>query len=302
MISLVQVDYILAIYEERNFQRAADKCFVTQPTLSIQLKKAERQLGGRLFDRDTTPLEPTPFFTKLLPFFLQLQHDRHQLEQRVKRDTEGAKELLRIGVIPTIAHYLIPDMFGELSQAFPKFELLFEEYRTSDLLDRLDRRKVDIAILSGPLDPGNFELQKLYIEEIAVYVNGSHDLKTTSDLQEAQPWLLAEGNCLRSQMVNFCDLSRDNGAKWNYQGSSIDVLTRMVDRYGGYTLIPEHYPTEHLNQSRIIRFSDAHPARSVIACYHKRNVNFPVYKQVFSHIQHRYAKTDNKNWELLQWA
>jgi LysR family hydrogen peroxide-inducible transcriptional activator len=302
MISLVQVDYILAIYEERNFQRAADKCFVTQPTLSIQLKKAERQLGGRLFDRDTTPLEPTPFFTTLLPFFLQLQHDKHQLEQRVKRDTEGAKELLRIGVIPTIAHYLIPDMFGELSQAFPEFELLFEEYRTSDLLDRLDRRKVDIAILSGPLDPGNFELQKLYIEEIAVYVNGSHDLKTTSDLQEVQPWLLAEGNCLRSQMVNFCDLSRDIGAKWNYQGSSIDVLTRMVDRYGGYTLIPEYYPTDHLNQSRITHFSDAHPARSVIACYHKRNVNFPVYKQVFSHIQHRYAKADNKNWELLQWA
>jgi LysR family transcriptional regulator, hydrogen peroxide-inducible genes activator len=302
MISLVQVDYILAIYEERNFQRAADKCFVTQPTLSIQLKKAERQLGGRLFDRDTTPLEPTPFFTKLLPFLLQLQHNRHQLEQRVKRDVDGAKEMLRIGVIPTIAHYLIPDMFGELSLAFPEFELLFEEYRTSDLLDRLDRRKVDIAILSGPLDHGNFEQQKLYIEEIAVYLNDAKKLTSTSDLQEVQPWLLAEGNCLRSQMVNFCELNKENSAKWNYQGSSIDVLIRMVDRYGGYTLIPEHYPSEHLDKSRIVRFNETHPARSVVACYHKRNVNFPIYRQLFSHIQHNYAKSETKAWELLQWA
>ena len=144
MISLVQVEYILALYEERNFQRAADRCFVTQPTLSVQIKKAEKQLGGRLFNRDVTPLETTPFFHKLLPVFHQLKSDMDSLKQRVSQDRDGIKEEIRIGVIPTIAHYLIPDMFGVLSERLADFSLKFEEHRTAELLELLEKRKLDI--------------------------------------------------------------------------------------------------------------------------------------------------------------
>jgi len=301
MISLVQVEYILALYEERNFQRAADRCFVTQPTLSVQIKKAEKQLGGRLFNRDVTPLETTPFFHKLLPVFHQLKSDMDSLKQRVSQDRDGIKEEIRIGVIPTIAHYLIPDMFGVLSERLADFSLKFEEHRTAELLDLLEKRKLDIIILSGPLDARGFEIQKLFIEEIAFYLKKPRKLNSVQDLTDEQPWLLTEGNCLRAQMINLCELKKDSSSVWNYQGSSIDVLTRMVDRYGGYTLIPMNYPKEHIDQSHLVRMKKSVPARSVIAGYNRRNTNHEAFVKIFQAIQGFYNAQESKDWEFVDW-
>lgn len=301
MISIVQIEYILAVYEERNFQRAADRCFVTQPTLSVQLKKAEKQLGGRLFNRDITPLEPTPFFLKLLPIFLQVKSDMRALEQKIKQDKYGVKEEIKIGVIPTIAHYLIPEMFGILSEKMHDYTLKFEEHRTNELLELLERRKLDVIILSGPLEAQGFELQKLFVEEMAFYMKNPIPMKSVKDLGKAQPWLLTEGNCLRSQMINFCELKDENELNWDYQGSSIDVLTRMVDRYGGYTIIPMNYPKEHIDNSKIVRMKDAVPARSIVAGYHRRNTYYDAIVKVFQAIQAVYGNTESKDWEFVDW-
>jgi LysR family transcriptional regulator, hydrogen peroxide-inducible genes activator len=301
MISLVQIEYILALYEERNFQRAADKCFVTQPTLSVQLKKAEKQLGGRLFNRDVTPLEPTLFLTKLLPVFHQLKSDMLKLEQRVKHYSTGQKEEIVIGVIPTIAHYLIPDLFGVLTEKFSSFSLRFEEHRTEELLHLLEKRKLDIIILSGPIETKGFELQKLFIEEILFYMDKPRKVTSVKELENDKPWLMNEGNCLRAQMVNFCELNDVTATNWQYQGSSIDVLIRMVERYGGFTVVPANYPKDTFDKSKLISMSNPTPARSIVAGYNRRNVNYEVFVKLFQTIQSIYTESQSKDWEFLEW-
>ena len=301
MISLVQIEYILALYEERNFQRAADKCFVTQPTLSVQIKKAEKQLGGKLFDRNINPLEVTPFFNQLLPIFLQLNSDMKLLKQRAEKGMSGVKETIKIGVIPTIAHYLIPDMFGMLTNMLADFALKFEEHRTAELLELLEKRKLDVIILSGPLDAKGFEVQKLFVEEIAIYIKNPKKLEHVMDLKNEQPWLLTQGNCLRAQMINFCELKQQVDSHWDYQGSSIDVLTRMVDRYGGYTLVPSNYPKDNMDKSRLIRLTKSVPARSVIAGYNRRNINYEALVKIFQAVQSFYGTTESKDWDYIDW-
>ncbi len=297
MISLIQVNYILALNEERHFQRAADKCFVTQPTLSVQVQKAEQMLGGRLFNRERNPLEPTPLMLKLLPVFLQLQEDMEQLERMVKKSEKRELEELKIGVIPTIAHYLVPDLFGLMQEKTKDYKLVFEEYRTEELIDMLRLRKIDVAILSGPVEIPEFRVQKLFSEEIAFYMKIPRTLNSVSDLQGEMPWLLIKGNCLRAQMENLCGLE----SSWNYQGSSIDVLTRMVDRYGGYTVIPFNYPKDHLDDSKIVRLRNPVPARSIVAAFHPKSYHVTSIVEMLQMMQLHYGQTNTEDWLHLNW-
>jgi len=301
MISLVQINYILTLLEEKNFQRAADKCFVTQPTLSIQIKKAEKTLGGQLFNRETNPLEATPFLLSILPQLLLIEQDVKALEEEIIKESTDKKERIKIGIIPTVAQYMIPDLYGVFKELLPKYEIDFEEIRTTELLEKLALRKVDLAILSAPSSNHNFQIQKLFIEEIYFYFQNPIPLKSINELKKMQPWLLSEGNCLRSQMINFCDLKNDAIEKWNYQGGNIDVLIRMVENYGGYTLIPTNYPQKNLDQSKIVKLSDTKPARNIVACYNRRTNKEQAYFKLFHSIQSIYANEKHENWELLSW-
>jgi len=298
MVSLVQIQYILTLFEERHFQRAAEKCFVTQPTLSVQVQKAEHTLGGRLFDRNRSPLEPTPLMRRLLPVFLQLQQDMVQLDQLVKSDSKTAKEELKIGIIPTIAHYLVPDLFGLMQDRLKDYELVFEEHRTDELIELLILRKIDLAILSGPVEIPEFRVQKLFSEEIGFYMSNPRPLNQVSDLQDELPWLLIKGNCLRAQMENLCAVD----SSWNYQGSSIDVLTRMVDRYGGYTVIPMNYPKDHLDQHKIVRLQQPVPARGVVAAFHPRSYHMVHINELMKTIQMNYVANNTEDWLHLNWS
>lgn len=300
MISLVQIEYILALVEEKNFQRAADKCFVTQPTLSIQVKKAEKMLGGKLFDRDVSPFKPTPFLNRILPQLLLIKQDVDALSNKVNDGGFSKKEKLRIGIIPTVAHYFIPTIFGQLQEKFSNYEIQLEELRTDDLLEKLSLRNIDLAILSEPFDFKELNVQKLYLEEIYFYLQKPRQLNTIHDLRSMQPWLLSEGNCLRTQMINFCDLNQEIVSKWNYHGGSIDVLIRMVEKYGGYTLLPAHYPQIGLDQGKIVKISGTKPMRSVVACYNRRNSKEQVFIQLFHLIQLLYKQEEQDNdWTLL---
>lgn len=300
MISFVQIEYIIALVEEKNFQRAAEKCFVTQPTLSIQIKKAEELLGGKLFDRNAVPVQPTPFLNTILPQLLTIKQELDILTEQVNNDGVPKKELLTIGIIPTVAHYLIPAIFSVLQKKLPQFEIQFEELKTEKLLEKLSLRNIDLAILSEPFEFQQFHVQKLYLEEIYFYFQKKTQLKSIKDLQGYQPWLLSEGNCLRTQMVNFCDINQDDCNKWHYQGGNIDVLIRMVDLYGGYTLLPSHYPQENLDKNKIIQIADTKPMRSIVACYNRRNSKEQAFMKLFHIIQGMYQlEIKDNNWTLL---
>ena len=291
MISPQQIAYILAVYETGSISRAAEQCFVTQPTLSMQLKKAEEVLGHLIFHRDTNSMELTDFGKSLIPLLQQILGDFGAID-RIRQIYSGTyKERLRIGVIPTVAAYLLLDNFQEWQSLLPTTQVFVEELKTEELIEALDQRKVDLAILAGPL-----------ILAYAPSVPG--EILMVDQLKDLQPWLLNKGNCLRTQMMQFCSIDEDLPSSWNYQGGNMDLLMRMVDQQGGYTLIPEYYhPLVYQNtEFKPIRDEQgAFPGRSIIAVSAFRHANWDSMEKIIRSIQHKYSKPVSKDLELLSW-
>lgn len=305
MISPQQIAYILAVAEHNSISKAAQQCYVTQPTLSMQLKKAEEVLGRAIFLRDTSKIELSDFGKALIPILRQIQGDFGAIE-RVQKEFEGSyTERLRIGIIPTVAPYLLLNQFEEWQRLLPNTLVYVEELKTEELLDAIEQRKIDLGILAGPVNDPTIRITPLFHEEIKVYapsIDGDPLLVET--LKELQPWLLNKGNCLRTQMMEFCELNNDLPSKWNYQGGNIEMLMRMVDQQGGYTLIPEYYSplVSPKKGFKSIRDNQGHfPGRSIIGITPFRHNNWESMEKIIRSIQHFYNKAHNKEMELLSW-
>lgn len=305
MISPQQIAYILAVSETGSVSRAAEQCFVTQPTLSMQLKKAEEVLGHQVFHRDTNSMELTEFGKALIPVLQQIQGDFGAID-RIRQIYSGTyQERLRIGVIPTVAAYLLLDSFQEWQSLLPTTQVFVEELKTEELLEALDQRKVDLAILAGPITQNSFRVTPLFTEEILAYAPSIEgDILLVDQLKDLHPWLLNKGNCLRTQMMQFCSINDDLPSSWNYQGGNMDLLMRMVDQQGGYTLIPEYYHpfVQQAAEFKSIRDEQgSFPGRSIIAVSAFRHANWDSMEKIIRSVQHKYSKPVAKELELLSW-
>lgn len=305
MISPQQIAYILAVVEHHSISKAAQHCFVTQPTLSMQLKKAEEVLGRPVFLRDTSKIELSEFGKALIPILRQIQGDFSSIE-RVQKEFEGTyTERLRIGIIPTVAPYLLLNQFEEWQALLPNTLVYVEELKTEELLEAIEQRRVDLGILAGPVHDTTIRVTPLFQEEIKVYAPSIEgDPLLVDSLKELQPWLLNKGNCLRTQMMEFCELNGDLPPKWNYQGGNMEMLMRMVDQQGGYTLIPEYYMplVNAISGFKSIRDEQGHfPGRSIIGISPFRHNNWESLEKIIRSIQHFYNKAHTKEMELLSW-
>ena len=303
MISIQQMQYILVLSEEQQFQRASEKCFVTQPTLSMQLKKAENSLGSAIFDRSTTPLELTPFGELLLPIVRDILSEYGRISELIEKQKGVYRERVRIGIIPTVADYMVPDLFNKWKAVLPNIQLSIEEMKTEDVLVALDQKKIDIGILAGPVNDPKLRTSVLFQEEILAFVPESNAKEvTTEDLSNHHPWLLTSGNCLRTQMIHFCSLNKERD-DWNYEGGNMELLKQMVEMNGGYTLIPERSVSDKTSDYKRIRSSLGEiPARQIIALSPNRSTKWGSIEQIIRSAQLNYA--DNKDGEelkLLSW-
>jgi LysR family transcriptional regulator, hydrogen peroxide-inducible genes activator len=243
-MTLQQLEYIVAIDTHRHFAKAAAACFVTQPTLSGMVKKLEEQLGVVLFDRSKSPVVPTAMGTVLVAqaravlkeagLFLHLAEDRHQ---------EGGE--LRVGIIPTLSPYLLPLFLGRLLEDHPGIRLRVEELTTGIILDRLGRETLDVGLMATPLNVPGMKERVLFQEHFLVFVGPDEKLARKryvlpGDIDPDRLWLLEEGHCMRSQVMNLCEL-RKGGVHGNlsFVSGSIDPLLRMVETQGGMTIVPE---------------------------------------------------------------
>lgn len=306
MISTQQVTYILAIADTGSFSRAAEQCFVTQPTLSMQIKKAEELLGFPIFHRDTAKMALSDFGKALIPILRQIQGDFGAIARLTEEFSGTFKERLRVGVIPTIACYLLQDRFSEWQELLPETKLHIEELKTEELLEALSARKIDLAILAGPLETSNWRSVPLYNEEIRAYLPASGNAAVSVDaLRDEHPWLLSKGNCLRTQMMQFCSLSDDQPTAWNYAGGNIDMLMRMVDLKGGYTLVPANYcgvfPEKTAAFKSITDEAGNSPGRSIIGVSAYRHANWESMEKIIRSVQLAYASETRKELELLNW-
>lgn len=303
MISIQQMQYILVLSEEQQFQRASEKCFVTQPTLSMQLKKAENTLGSAIFDRSTTPLELTPFGELLLPIVRDLLSEYGRISELTQKQKGVYRERLRIGIIPTVADYMVPDLFNKWKTVLPNVQLSIEEMKTEDVLIALDQKKIDVGILAGPVNDPKLRTSILFQEEILAFVPESKAKEvTTEDLSNHHPWLLTSGNCLRTQMIHFCSLNKESD-DWNYEGGNMGLLKQMVEMNGGYTLIPERSVADKTKDYKRIRSSIGEiPARQIIALSPNRSTKWGSIEQIIRSAQLNYKdKKDGQELKLLSW-
>jgi LysR family hydrogen peroxide-inducible transcriptional activator len=306
MISIQQMNYIVVLSEELLFQRASERCFVTQPTLSMQIKKAEETLGYAVFDRDSNPLQLTPSGEQLIPILREILSETDKIKLLSDQLKGQVKEEIRIGVIPTIAAYMLPDLFSTWIADYGNVKLKIRELKTTSALEALERKELDLAIIAGPHHDARLRSIPLFLEEIQVYCpEEANNTITFEQIQQRHPWLLNQGNCLRTQMLHFCQLNKEqHQADWDYEGGNLPLLIEMVDKNGGYTLIPSNFSLRAEQRSGIKQIADlqASPAREVIALIPNRSMKMQHLEALVRQIQHFYGqKKTNKNLLVLDW-
>ena len=245
MHSLIQLEYIVAVDTHRQFSIAADKCFVTQPTLSMQIKKLENDLDVVIFDRSKQPVVPTEIGKKIIAQARIILAESERIKEIIQENKDSISGELRIGIIPSIAPYLLPKFIGKLAKRYPDLDIKIKEMITDEILDELDRELLDVGIISTPIPDSGYIETPLYYEQIYIYVHENHpfyqkEAITIKELSNENIWLLSQGHCFRSQVINICAL-KENGNRlpFTYESASIETLIKMVDKEGGLTLIPE---------------------------------------------------------------
>ncbi|MDX1653006.1 MAG: LysR substrate-binding domain-containing protein [Brumimicrobium sp.] len=306
MVSLAQIDYILALLEYRNFQKASEACFVTQPTLSMQVKKAEEILGNNLINRDTNPLSLTTFGQEIIPYLLKIKEEYESLRVSVEKYSGIYKAEIRLGIIPTIAGYMVPEMYAQWQQELGEIRFEIIELKTEQILQALETKKIDLGIMAGPLNNSRFRDQILFNEEILIYApHVKGQLISEEDLNKEKPWLLSQGNCLRTQMINFCNLNESQKDEWNYEGGSLHILINMVKQQGGYTLVPANYvPHLNLSSDHFKSLTGHTPIRQVIGVHSERNSKREYLNRLMRVIQSAQPKRkiSSENTSLLPWT
>jgi LysR family hydrogen peroxide-inducible transcriptional activator len=307
MISLQQMQYILALNDFGQFQKASESCFVTQPTLSMQVKKAEEVLGHKIFNRSSSPLTLTSFGEKLIPVLRDMMIENSRIDQLVQKTNGTFVEKIRVGVIPTIASYLVPALFQSDQVRAEEVIFSFKEMHTRQLIEKLANGELDMMILAGPFQQPGMQSIKLYEEEIKAYVQErTSDEISSEEIKLLKPWLLTEGNCLRTQMVSFCGITSDSGLnQWDYEGGNLDLLMRMVDTQGGYTLVPEYCYSDNGRSATLssIRIDEngLFPSRTIIAVYPNKTVYKSSLEKLIHVIQQIYFKSGDKLLNSIGW-
>ncbi len=304
MISIQQMEYILTLSEELHFQRASEVCHVTQPTLSMQVKKAEEVLGQSVFDRSRSPLALTAFGKELVDIIRDVLIENSRIVDLVAKNKGTFKEEIRIAIIPTVAGYILPQMYGKWKSELNHMHLIIEEMKTDDIILAMADKKIDLAILAGPHFDSRLRTIPLFQEEIKAYLpNESKQLIALNELSNAHPWLLTSGNCLRTQMMHFCELESGNNLDdWDYEGGNIDLLQRMVEIHGGYTLVPENYIQEGDDRYKTITSETGDiPAREVIAILPNKTRKWGEIEKIIRSIQINYAKNAKSKFQVLSW-
>ncbi len=274
-MTLQQLQYIVALDTHRHFVKAAESCFVAQPTLTLQVKKLEEQINLVIFDRDTQPLEPTPMGELFIRKARQILRDIEQLKQIVEDERNQIEGTFRVGIIPTLSQYLLPRFLNEFSSTHPHTMLDLKEWQSADIISGLKSDTLDVGILATPLDEPSLREISLFCEPFLLYANENHPIlaneRVSSDkLDESGLWLIKQGHCFRNQMLNICSKSHElsEERKIAFESGSIETIKKMVEKNFGYTLIPElaYVKKEDLDTTR--RFEEPEPVRDISIVTH----------------------------------
>lgn len=246
MISLIQLEYIIAVDTYRHFVTAAEKCFVTQPTLSMQIKKLESDLGIIIFDRTKQPIIPTEIGEKIIEQARTTVAESKKIDEIVKAESDTISGTITIGIIPSLAPYLLPLFIGNFTKKHPDVTVRVIELLSNEIISELKKDTLDVGILVTPLNEKGIIEEVLFYEEMKVLCSSSHPLSskkniTVKELESPGLWLLNNGHCFRNQVVNLCNYQQQNTTKANfsYESGSLETIKKLIEIEGGYALMPE---------------------------------------------------------------
>ena len=246
MPTLTQFEYLVALNKERHFARAAELCHVSQPSLSLQIQKLEEEYGVIIFDRSQSPVLVTEIGAEIIKQAQVILSEAKKLAFLAKNQTGTAKGELHLAVIPTVAPYLIPLFLHHFAKNNPLVHLKISEHKTNDIIKLLLDDEIDAAILSTPLNHNSIVERHLYFEPFSVFLNKKHPLSKLKNLKEEHLqdlplWLLEEGHCMRSQVLQICQRGPKQGILSNVQFTSgqLETLKNLVLMGEGATLLPQ---------------------------------------------------------------
>ena len=283
-MTLTQYSYIIAIDNFKSFAEAANRCFVTQPTLSMQIKKMEDELGVLIFDRSKQPVEPTDIGRKIIKQARSVIREHRRIPEIIDNEKGEIKGKFKIGIIPTIAPYLIPLFLVNFIEKYPNVELIFDELQTEQIIKKLMKDELDTAIIASPSNKKELIENFLYYEPFVGYVSTNHNLSKLKKIKASQLnvtdlWLLKEGHCLRDQAIQVCKSLNTESCNitgyLKFEGGNLDTLMKLVDNNFGMTLLPQLAALELINTKRwncIREFSTPVPKRVVNIVYHRAHL------------------------------
>lgn len=280
-MTLTQLSYIVAVDKYRHFATAAEKSFVTQPTLSMQIHKLEDELGVTLFDRSKSPVIPTEIGERIIAQARTTLRESRQISDIANFQENELAGTFKVGIIPTIAPYLVPLFLRSFIKKYPNIDLVFEELITQEVLEKLGNDQLDAAIIATPTDQSFIYTEDLFVEPFVGYLSHSHPLAdkeklTVEDLDRTNIWLLNEGHCFRDQAVKLCkDVKTETRAPIEFKSGNLETLKRLVEQNFGMTLLP-WTAVQEFNSScsdAIIKtFKDPVPSRKLRLIYGRKHL------------------------------
>ncbi|HXH30376.1 MAG TPA: LysR substrate-binding domain-containing protein [Bacteriovoracaceae bacterium] len=305
-MTLTQLNYLIAVDRCRNFAQAAKECFVTQPTLSMQIQKLEDYLQIIVFDRGHTPVVPTPMGKKVLEYAKKVMQGAQELEELSKSLRGEISGEYHLSVIPTLAPYVLPLFVQKFVDEYPAVELRIYEHQTDEIIRFLKDGKIDGAILATPLDEKDLVEDHLFFEPFRIFLTPDHDLlKKKSidqkDLNSSEAWLLKEGHCLRSQALQLCQVKKDAQEKQLYfEAGSLETLVNMVKATKGFTVLPylSCLNLSELDKNSLRDFKGPAPVREIsfVTGPHsmKKSIEKALIKTIAKHLPKGLKKSDGK--------
>lgn len=271
-MTIVQLEYIVALDSYRSFVLAAEKCFVTQPTLSMQVQKLEDTLGVKIFDRSKQPVVPTEIGEEIIAQARILLSESQKIKEIISDRQKELSGELKIGIIPTISPYLLPRIITRFIENYPLVKLIVWEQTTEEIVQKLKLGTIDCGILSTPLhEAGILEIPVFYENFVAYASKSSKLFKKKSiepdDIDMEEIWVLNEGHCMREQVLNICQRRRATKGfqHFEYNTGSVETLKRMVEQNNGATILPELSLSDLTDKQldKVRHFKSPEPVREV---------------------------------------
>ncbi len=284
-MNIQQLEYLIAVDKYKHFGKAAQACFITQPTLSAMIQKFEDEMDVKVFDRATHPIRTTDVGLEIIKEAKNVIDSVNELKNKASLLNNVLAGTLNLGIIPTVSTFILPKEILSFLQKNPKIKLNIKEMTTENVIRSLKSGELDAGIIATPFDAAEeFYHDSLFNEELMLYSSDPEYKKkndsyvTPEEIDGNKVWLLEEGNCLRKQFENICQLKENQLKPQNleFQASNINTLVQMVDQIGGTTIIPE-LALAQLSENQkenTIRFRKPLPYREVSLIYYK-----PTYKQ-----------------------